>query len=327
MTNFPNGVASFGQAVLPSVLQQPHSGRVYWVSNNTTTPSSQVLVGQDIAQPAGGTYNRPFSTIDFAIGQCRSAQGDVIIVKEGHAESVAAANSILCDVAGVKIVGLGTGPQRPVITFTTTTTATIGVTAAGVEVHNMIFAANFDSVVAAFTLTTAADFHVENCAFRDTSVTDVSFVNLVDTNTTTNDARRLTLLNNTWISEDDASATMVKMDGQNEDVVISGNRVDFAVSTVVGSLMTIAANIQVLGLLVQDNVVTNQATTVGALITGTAATSTGWIIHNYVSSKDVAGASLAAAVTTPLSLHQNWYTGALAEPRAIDSIGTIFNDA
>ena len=78
------------------------------------------------------------ATIDYAIGLCTANNGDVILVLQGHAETVTAA--ITCDVAGVTIIGLGEGNQRPVITGSGTIDA-ITVTAAGVVLENLRFAA------------------------------------------------------------------------------------------------------------------------------------------------------------------------------------------
>jgi hypothetical protein len=90
-------------------LQQAQPGKVFWVSNATT-----LQVGEKGGSDGNkGTFNAPFGTIDYAIGQCTAGRGDVIFVKPGHAETISAAGSIACDVAGVAIVGLGSGmPAR-----------------------------------------------------------------------------------------------------------------------------------------------------------------------------------------------------------------------
>ena len=318
MTNFPNGVASFGMPLMPALMGLPlGGGKAIWVHSSYAGGASN------------GDFDRPFTALETALnsGKVRASRGDVIYIKSGHAESVASATAINIDLAGISIVGLGVGTQRPTFTFTTATTSTIPVTVADVVIANIVFSANFDSVAAAFTLTAAANFTLLNCEFKDTSVTDVSFVNIVDTSTTDNAADGLTIRGCKWRSEDDASGSLVKSDAALEGLVVAECYLDHSVSTVAGVVVTEAADKQLTNALIDRNFVRTASTVVGTLVLGTCATSTGFLSRNAVQSLDVAGGSLAAAVTTPFTLVQNWVSGALAEPRTIDSIGTIFNDA
>lgn len=103
------------------------TGRRFWVDDSGTDSAGY-----------GKSPDRPFKTIDFAIGQCTAGRGDIIYVLPGHAETVTAA--ITCDVSHVSIIGLGQGGQRPVITPNGTIDA-VTVTAAGVTLENLEFAA------------------------------------------------------------------------------------------------------------------------------------------------------------------------------------------
>jgi hypothetical protein len=67
-------------------------------------------------------------------------------------------------IAGVAVVGLGVGSNRPKFTLDTANTATIAVSADNVSFQNCQFVANFLSIAACFTLTTAKEFTVENCS-------------------------------------------------------------------------------------------------------------------------------------------------------------------
>ena len=86
---------------------------------------------------AGGSPDRPLATIDYAIGLCTASNGDVIYVAPGHAETLTAA--ITCDVAGVKIVGLGEGALRPQLTVAANGIDGITVTADNVTIENLYF--------------------------------------------------------------------------------------------------------------------------------------------------------------------------------------------
>src|SRR4051812_43339644 len=96
-----------------------------------------VYVDSNVAGSDGSSPDSALATLDSAFDKVPASQGDVIVVMPGHTEAVVAAAGILCDVAGVTIVGLGTGRQRPVINFGTLTSATISVTAANVNFYNM----------------------------------------------------------------------------------------------------------------------------------------------------------------------------------------------
>lgn len=124
-SHFPGG---FGQGVTLRNLPvlNTHSGKVFWVDS---------VGGSDQYK---GTFDRPFGTVDYAIGQCTADTGAVIMVKAGHAETVT--SSILLDVAGVTIMGLGVGANRPTITGPAADEC-IDITADDCAVMNLRFAA------------------------------------------------------------------------------------------------------------------------------------------------------------------------------------------
>ena len=87
----------------------------------------------------GTSPDKPLATIDFAIGLCTANNGDYIIVGPGHTESILVNSGIAVDVAGVSIIGLGTGSNRPTYTFTTANTATIPVSANNMSISKIAF--------------------------------------------------------------------------------------------------------------------------------------------------------------------------------------------
>jgi hypothetical protein len=118
-TNFPKGFAGgLNLRGMPLVQTQP--GAVFWVSNAST-----LLVGQKGGSDGNrGTYDAPFSTLAGALTACTAGRGDIIFVKPGHAETISSASILSLNVAGVAIVGLGSGSNRPTLTFTTATPRT-----------------------------------------------------------------------------------------------------------------------------------------------------------------------------------------------------------
>jgi hypothetical protein len=168
MSNYPNGFAQ-GVNIRGIPVDVPHPGKVFWVNN------SGVLPEKGIAGSNGndGTYLRPFSTIDYAVGRCTANRGDIIYVMPGHVEDISAAASVALDVAGISVIGLGRGSKQARFDFTATA-GTVTVDADNVSIINMNFHANVSAVVIGLSLITlATDCLVKNCSFDvETAGTD-----------------------------------------------------------------------------------------------------------------------------------------------------------
>lgn len=109
-----NGQLFVGQRN-PAIRGLQPGGRVLYVGNRTGTTNGN-----------GKSPNSPLATLSEAVTLMATnlnGQGDCIYVLPGHAESVDAADwmSELSTLAGLSIVGLGTGTQRPTFTWTTAT--------------------------------------------------------------------------------------------------------------------------------------------------------------------------------------------------------------
>lgn len=97
-----------------------------------------------------GTADSPLATIDYAIGQCTANKGDTIVVLQGHAETLTAAGAIACDVAGINIIGCGSGTDRPELTFSTSAAASVLITAANVTIANIVGISGVDALTNPF---------------------------------------------------------------------------------------------------------------------------------------------------------------------------------
>ena len=198
-SNFPNGFTN-GVTIRGLPILQTHPGKVFWVNNSTVLPEGGIggSNGND------GTYLRPFSTIDYAIGRCTANRGDIIAVMPGHAETVTA-TSIAMDVAGVSIVGLGLGTKRPTLTYGAAA-ATITVSAANVSVKNILHVANFADVATYYTVGAAKDLALDSNEFRDTS-SILNALTVVTTGATANAADGLYFAENRVSSLGTTAAT------------------------------------------------------------------------------------------------------------------------
>lgn len=143
LSNFPNGVSSFGMPVLPGGGLPPTTGKVWFVHSVSGSNDN-----------AGDTPGAPLATIDYAVGKCTANQGDIILVMPGHAETISAAGGITVDVAGISIIGLGNGSNRPTLSFSATA-ATFAISAANVLVANLRVTPTIDEVVKMFHITAA----------------------------------------------------------------------------------------------------------------------------------------------------------------------------
>jgi hypothetical protein len=155
LTNFPNGITSFG---IPQIGQDipTVTGSVFWVDSAVGLPGNS------------GQINDPLNTIDAAIGKCTAGAGDLILVKEGHTESLTSAGAIAIDVAGVTILGLGVGNNRPVITFASTdNSASITMSANNCQFLNIVLVCADDGLTNAMLVT--GDNCIINVETQDTS--------------------------------------------------------------------------------------------------------------------------------------------------------------
>lgn len=156
LTNFPNGVSSYGMPVLPG--PQLTTGSVFFVDSTTGKSAN-----------SGKSPLLPRSTVDLGNNLCTANKGDIIYVMPNHAESITTAAALALDTAGVSVIGLGRGEDRPTLTFTTCTAADIDIDAANVSIKNIVFKAGVDSLAAVIDVN-ASDFLIEGCDFRDTSL-------------------------------------------------------------------------------------------------------------------------------------------------------------
>lgn len=142
-------------------VEQTIAGNVRFVGNAVTGATDDAAHGKSPA--------RPYATVDYAIG--KAGANGTIYVLPGHAENIASASALTCDVAGQKIIGLGSGLRRPKITLTTHVGATWNVTAADVWIENFQIVGNFLNIAAAMTVAATADgLTLKNIETRDTSV-------------------------------------------------------------------------------------------------------------------------------------------------------------
>lgn len=280
--NFPSGFPE-GVFIRGIPFMQPFTGKAFWVGNSATLPSGELTA----ANTNDGESNRPFATIDFAIGQCAANRGDIIIVRPNHVETVTAAAGLALDVAGVAIIGIGRGANRPTVNFTTVVGASMVVSAAACSMFNFLFTGGIDALTNPVHIQ-AADFLLSHCETRDVTGQATDFI------VTTAAADRLEI--NNWVHRGaavagaDTALSIVGGDGiKIQDFWVDG---DFAVAAIEN--VTTASTMLTIG--GKDGPCYARTRNVAdAIITCVAADTTGFIGPNIYARLQENAANIGAA--------------------------------
>jgi hypothetical protein len=230
--------------------------------------------GASDATTHGRHPEKPFATIDYAIGQCTANNGDLIYVMPGHAENITAADGIDVDVAGVRIQGLGHGADIPTISFTAAA-GSITIAAASAYLANLKLVANFATgTTAGITIAAAGDnCTLDGIVMRDTANTSEFLLN-ISVATTVLD---LVIKNCNIIQLSGGSATnAILFAGTTSNLVLENNLI-LADSTdsVVDHLVGAATNC-----LIKDNIIYNEDTVTAGYVLDFHASSTGMAVGN-----------------------------------------------
>ena len=306
ITNFPQGFAN-GLSVRGMPLLQMQPGSVFWV-NSSAVLNVGAVGGSDTGR---GTFQRPFATVAGALALCVAGRGDIIFVGAGHTETLSSATALAMSKSGVAVIGLGSGSLRPTFTFDTANTATIAVSADNVSFQNCIFVANFLTIAAAFTLSTAKNFAVQNCTFLDTSAA-LNFANIVKSTGAANTADGLSFTDNFYPSIGTTYNTSVLVADAIDSMQLNRNNI-FTISTSDVAILAVSTTGAVTNLAIYKNNCTSKATSHASslLILGTGTAGTGMIRDNFCGSLD-ASAGVLFIVTIGWRSAGNSISGALA---------------
>lgn len=270
-TNFPGGFSQ-GVTIRGMSAAFPHTGDVIWVNSN----------GGSDGNP--GTITRPLATLDSAIGRTTANRGDTIMVMPNHTETILGAGGITADVAGINIVGLGHGDQRPVFLMDGGTTVTFLISAADVFVSNLHFNAGHSNVATCFNVT-GINAWIDNCKFRN-NTTNEDFLVCITASGADNTANGLRVTNCDWFTTDTDDDQMISFVGSAADVVIWNNRMVSA-STTTAQLIISAAGKLLTNADIGWNRCSNLMTANELFISNDGTTNTGFIHNNYSGHADV----------------------------------------
>lgn len=295
---------------------KPTLGKVFFVGDSATADLSRIkaLFGYDDAGKL-----RYYSTIDEAIGACVADRGDVILVAPGHTEAVTA-TSIALDVAGVSIIGLGSGSLKPTLTFGATTSK-ITVSAANCTLQNLRITAGIGDVVTAFLHATAA----QNTQYIDIEFYATSTFNFI--NCYTLGAANISdgcKWERNYLRTADAGQLALAITGAAQNDLKFYNNYVVHAGAAAGLLTAGAVNL--LGLDVRGNFVQTGQTdgSVGVLVITTSTASSGSIVDNDMKTGDAA-ANVAIPIASKVYAARNYIAGA-DEVGTVVAVGTLFDN-
>ena len=250
----------------------------------------------------GKSWKKAKATIDAAIGLCTANKGDRILVAPWHAETIASATGCVMDIAGVSLLGICQGNQRPTLTLDTATTATVSVTAANCRISGFKLISDLADLACGITVAATGDgFELDNCILTDGAaakelVIGISLAAAAD-GCNIHDNRFYTV-------PAGGCATAITLVGESAQTVIVRNLIqgDYSASGISG--VTAAATL----LNVSDNYIINIDTTAGSCIDMHANT-TGMSANNrMMGGKSIADCWIANGMVSV----ENYATGAVS---------------
>jgi hypothetical protein len=161
--NYSNGFSD-GLMLRNMPIETMFSGKVFWVGNPSTLQLGEKIANDTVNR---GTFLEPFSTVDFAVGQCLAGRGDMILIKPGYSQSLTTADGVDVDVADVRIVGLGRGLKRAKFIYDNAAGEFV-IGAANVRIENLWFVPSVTGVTLGIDVEAAADgYEIVGCRFGD----------------------------------------------------------------------------------------------------------------------------------------------------------------
>ena len=304
--NSGKGLLTASALFRAAMRENPTTGRIFLVGKTTLPRYNEYT--EAYSSYADGVPV-VYTTVKLAMAQCVASRGDVLLVMPGHTETLSSATAMLLNIAGVTILGLGSGSLRPTFTLDTAATTKIPVSAANITIRNCIFVANFADIATCFLLTTAPEFAVDKCEFRDTT-SILNFLAIITT-TVAVVADGLVFTNNkVALLGTTAATTPIKVLGTQDRITINDNYfVEAALSNT--SAVLAHAALVVTNLEMARNRVFRPSTdsSSGAfLITTSSTTNSGMVFDNKVQGADVAAALLVTAGSI-YGMFNNLYDG------------------
>lgn len=278
-------------------------------------PGSQFYVDSTNGSATGNglTWATAVNTLELAIAKCTANAGDVIWVAPGHNEAVTSAAAIDFDVAGVRVIGLGSGTLKPTIDFDHAN-GSVAIGADNVCIENFRFRISANAVTVGVQIEAGVDgTNICCCEWGYAETATDEFAISLELKAGCNDTVIEKCLFNAGAQ---AAVHGILLTGASDNVVICDNRFIGAYSTAcIGGITTLSTNV-----LIERNLF-YQGTTEPAieLLTGT----TGVIRDNDIVTN--LATMVASIVADAVYLFRNYYNEDV-NPGTGAQIGTASGD-
>jgi len=264
-----------------------HPGDIFFVQSGHSAASD--------AAGYGNTPDKPFATLDYAVGKCTANQGDTIYVMPGHNEGITTAAQIALDMAGIRVIGLGWGSLKPTFDFDADA-ASFAVGASNIICENLRFRVSANAVTVGVDILAGFDYtQLLRCEFGYAETATDEFAIALRNNAGCDH----TIIDECFFDAGaQAAVAAISLTGASDDPIIRNSRFLGAYSTAcVNGITTLSTN-----LLIEDNLFYQGATEPAIeLLTNT----TGIIRRNDI--KTNLATMAAAIVADACYLFDNYY--------------------
>jgi hypothetical protein len=205
-----------------------HPYDVYFIDSSNSNASD--------AAGSGNSPDIPLASIDYLFSLATAGKKVVGYVLPGHTETYSTTGTkMTADKAGVHIIGLGKGSNRPTITFGHVD-ATWVISAANITIENFLFVTSIDSVVTYGTIS-GADFKMIDCEWRDT--TDIE---VITDWTVTGDRPQFINCNKNGYTGGNANVRCISLAGVDGALIKDCNFITKVTTAVIGFVTTACTN-------------------------------------------------------------------------------------
>lgn len=270
---YPTIEAHLGRLMANALMTHgvPTTGRFYFVGKAALSLLQEVQGMYPASYPDGSRLFH--STVKDAVAACTASRGDVIFVLPGHTEDVTSNTDLNVNVAGVSVIGLGTGNLRPTFTLKTATSALITISAANCGLYDVIVDGTGIDAIASMVSITAAGVTVKGNKFTLASATAQATLGIL----TTAAATDLSIVGNVFKGTNNAGCTAAIELVGGDNILIEGNYIQGAFTAGVGGITNITTDVT--NLTVKDNLINNLTALSTKAMTFTSG-STGFISGN-----------------------------------------------
>lgn len=123
------------------------------------------FVDSAVGGTEGTSWGTAVATWNEGIALCTANNNDLILGAAGHSEDLTANDGVDCDVAGIKIVGLGSGGLMSKVVYTNAAGEWV-IGAADITIENIQFVTSVTAVVSGLSVEAAGDdFRIIGCRF------------------------------------------------------------------------------------------------------------------------------------------------------------------